>query len=54
MGKPDYMVLKKLGYRKKMFEDYQRSIKIPAGLKRSKSRQVKQGEGDKGTVLLSH
>gem|GEM_PF-4570663 len=39
MEKPDFLVLKKLGYRKKMFEDYQRSIKTRAGLEKGKLRQ---------------
>ena len=39
LEKPDFLVLKKLGYRKKMFEDYQRSIKTRAGLEKGKLRQ---------------
>jgi len=47
MEKP-YFVLKKLGNRKKMFEDYTRLIKTPARLEAGKTRQ-----GDGSPVSFS-
>lgn len=37
LEKPDFLVLKKLGYRKKMFEDYTRLLKT--------TTKTRQGDG---------
>lgn len=44
MERPYFLVLKKLGNRKKMFEDYSRLLKAPARLEAGKGSKLQRGK----------